>query len=81
MASRYNFALYNSDNDETPDDDNLWAAVLYMAQLFESNDAIYAVMGGFSMRLRGSSRETTDIDIAVNIKMKRLWEILTPQPR
>ncbi|KAH7314338.1 hypothetical protein BKA65DRAFT_121040 [Rhexocercosporidium sp. MPI-PUGE-AT-0058] len=39
------------------------------------------MMGGFSLNLRGSGRDTHDIDLAIGCDMQRLISILKPQDR
>lgn len=41
----------------------------------------YAILGGFSMHLRGGRRSTRDVDLVTTIKMKGLWEAMTGQTR
>ncbi|KAH7395256.1 hypothetical protein DE146DRAFT_659654 [Phaeosphaeria sp. MPI-PUGE-AT-0046c] len=57
----------------------LLAAAELMAQVFQANDIPYALMGGFALKLRGSTRDTYDVDVAVDCTMQRLIEVLSTQ--
>lgn len=81
MASTYSFVDYDSDEDPQPAPANLFAAATYTASLFESHGVSCAFMGGFCMMLRGSTRTTSDVDVAVDTTMKSLWEIISSEPR
>lgn len=41
----------------------------------------YAILGGFSMQLRGGRQSTRDIDLVTSVKMKGVWEALTGESR
>jgi len=60
---------------------HLFAAADFMSRLFEANRVPYAFMGGFALKLRGSSRDTKDVDIAVGCTMRLLIDVLSAQPR
>jgi hypothetical protein len=49
--------------------------------MFQANGIPYAFMGGFALKLRGSTRDTYDVDVAVGCTMQRLIEVLSAQPR
>jgi hypothetical protein len=59
---------------------NLISAADHVTEIFQTGDISYALMGGFSLKLRGSPRNTFDVDVAVGYNMVQLIEILTPQP-
>lgn len=59
----------------------LVAAADLVSQVFQANSIPYAFMGGFALKLRGSTRDTHDIDVAVECTMQRLIEVLSGQPR
>lgn len=89
MATEYNMADYESDDDDgegfpdPPPDQNLFSAALFLQNLLASNDVPHAVTGGFSLRLRGGDRRARQIDFAVQPAggMRQLKEILRPYPR
>ncbi|KAI9710294.1 MAG: hypothetical protein M1820_002788 [Bogoriella megaspora] len=62
-------------------DKHLVAAADYIVQVFQANNIKYAIMGGFSLMLRGNKRETHDVDVAIGCTMQRLKEVLSPQAR
>nr|POF17011.1 hypothetical protein CFP56_57827 [Quercus suber] len=67
------------------------AALLVAQQDFSRNDhsinqpaapsLCYAILGGFSMQLRGGRRSTRDIDFVTNIKMRGVWAAITGEDR
>ncbi|KAF2828479.1 hypothetical protein CC86DRAFT_241231, partial [Ophiobolus disseminans] len=59
----------------------LVAAAELMSQVFQANSIPYAFMGGFALKLRGSTRDTHDVDVAVGCTMQRLIEVLSGQSR
>ncbi|PVH73494.1 hypothetical protein DL98DRAFT_607255 [Cadophora sp. DSE1049] len=59
----------------------LHAAALYITTLLDTHDIPNALMGGFSMYLRGSTRVTHDIDVAVGCDMQTLLQALSPEKR
>ena len=86
MASRYNVADYDSDeeraqNPNAPPPPNLMSACRFVMSLLQASNMNYAVMGGFGLLLRGSLRLTRDVDIAVEAPMGQLWPIVEPQAR
>nr|POE94574.1 hypothetical protein CFP56_16813 [Quercus suber] len=42
---------------------------------------IYAILGGFSMQLRGGRQSTRDIDIVTSVRMKGVWTAITGEDR
>jgi hypothetical protein len=62
-------------------DAHLYSAHNYITGVFQANKVSYAVMGGFSLRIRGSQRPTYDIDIVVGCNMLKLIQVLKPQNR
>lgn len=88
MATEYNMADYESDEDgeefsESPPEQNLFSAALFLQHLLASNDIPHALTGGFSLRLRGSDRRARQIDFAVQPSggMRQLKEMLRPYSR
>lgn len=59
----------------------LLAAADLVSQVFQANDIPYALMGGLALKLRGSTRDTQDVDVAVECTMQRLIEVLSTQSR
>lgn len=60
---------------------HLLAAADYVTEVLVRNQVSYALMGGLSLRLRGSSRGTHDVDIVVGCDMNRLLEVIRPLER
>ncbi|KAF2490757.1 hypothetical protein BU16DRAFT_565687 [Lophium mytilinum] len=56
-------------------------ALQTMTRVFQANNIAFAIMGGFALKLRGSTRDTRDVDIALGCTMQRLIEVLSAQPR
>jgi hypothetical protein len=52
-----------------------------MVQLLGNHDIPYAIMGGFSLRIRGSPRLTVDVDLAVGATMQQLRAALASDPQ
>ncbi|KAF2691387.1 hypothetical protein K458DRAFT_353109 [Lentithecium fluviatile CBS 122367] len=59
----------------------LIAAADFVSQVFRANNIPFALMGGFALKLRGSNRDTHDVDVAVGCTMQRLIEVLSAQSR
>jgi hypothetical protein len=59
----------------------LAAAADYMIQVFQANSIPTALMGGFSLLIRGSSRMTHDVDLVAGCNMQQLVAVLSQQPR
>ncbi|KAI9836120.1 MAG: hypothetical protein M1819_001736 [Sarea resinae] len=53
----------------------------YMSRVLSGSAISFAFMGGFALNLRGSTRETHDVDIAVGCNMLTLLQTLTPLDR
>lgn len=88
MATEYNPADYESDEEgedfaDQPPEQNLFSAALFLQSLLASHQILYALTGGFSLRLRGSDRQARQIDFAVQPSggMRQLKEILQPHAR
>ncbi|KAL9618326.1 MAG: hypothetical protein Q9160_006976 [Pyrenula sp. 1 TL-2023] len=86
MASTYDLVEYDSDeagetDPEGPPRANLIAAAIFISRLLRGNGIGFAVMGGFAMLCRGSSRTTTDVDVATDATMAALWRVVEVQPR
>ena len=62
-------------------ENHLFSAADYVVRVLTSNQITYAIMGGFSLRLRGSTRPTYDIDIAVGGTMLTLMQVVSAQTR
>ncbi|KAK0118402.1 hypothetical protein ONS95_012691 [Cadophora gregata] len=60
---------------------HLHAAALYVTTLLDTHGIPNALMGGFSMYLRGSTRVTHDIDVAVGCDMQTLLQALSTDKR
>lgn len=58
---------------------HLLAAADYITRLFDANKVPFAFMGGFSMNIRGSPRETHDVDVAVGSDMNQLIAVVSAQ--
>lgn len=59
----------------------LFAAADLMSRVFQVNAVPYAFMGGFALKLRGSIRDTQDVDVAVGCTMQRAIDVLSVQVR
>lgn len=59
----------------------LFCALDFVAALLQAKGLTYAVLGGFAFTLRGSRRETHDVDIAVACDMRTLREALEGEQR
>ena len=86
MATRYNLAAYDSEEEREKDPAgpplaNMFAAADFIGSLFTMNNIHVAFMGGFAMICYGSRRNTWDIDIITNASMRHIWAIIEPQPR
>lgn len=90
MATEYNMADYESDDEEgedqlpsPPPEENLFSTALFLQDLLASNEIPHALTGGFSLRLRGSDRQARQIDFAVHPSggMRQLKEALRPCSR
>ena len=69
MAPVYNVADLPDSSDEEanppPPDVNMVSAARFVRDLLGQAHVEYAIIGGFSLRVRGSERMTRDVDIAV----------------
>ncbi|KAL1984819.1 hypothetical protein VTN96DRAFT_8663 [Rasamsonia emersonii] len=84
MAETYDLRDYDSQEDaQDVPYSNLVSAACLIADLFEKAGILYAVMGGFALKLMGSTRDTNDVDIAFQApgKMRELWSIVEKEPR
>ncbi|RMD41617.1 hypothetical protein DV735_g3529, partial [Chaetothyriales sp. CBS 134920] len=59
---------------------DLLIAADYITRLFDANQIPFAFMGGFSVNVRGSQRETHDVDVAVGCDMHKLLMAVSTQP-
>jgi hypothetical protein len=55
---------------------SLRAAALYLTTRFREAHIVMAIMGGYSVIIRGSSRRTHDVDIAIGSNMGALRQAL-----
>ena len=55
---------------------NFAAARDYVSRLLNRNSVRWALMGGYSLSLRGSGRRTFDIDVAVQATMLTMQNII-----
>jgi hypothetical protein len=62
-------------------EDHMVDAADHIVQVLERNGINYAIMGGFSLRIRGSNRDTFDVDLAVGANMLELRTALAADPR
>lgn len=60
---------------------NLIAAADHIIEIFQAFGIPYSLMGGFSLNMRGSQRNTYDVDVAIGCEMVQLIEALKTQPR
>ncbi|KAK2812789.1 hypothetical protein FQN50_001118 [Emmonsiellopsis sp. PD_5] len=87
MASRYNLLDYDSDEEREKNPEipvsNLASAAFFIADLLDRHGIIYGLMGGFAVKLMGSTRNTRDVDIAFQAPggMRDLWRVVEPEPR
>ncbi|AEO66318.1 uncharacterized protein THITE_110755 [Thermothielavioides terrestris NRRL 8126] len=56
-------------------------AMDYIVEKLRAHGVPYALMGGFSLRLRGNPRQTVDVDLAVGGNMLQLRTALAGDPR
>ncbi|KAF2667876.1 hypothetical protein BT63DRAFT_303939 [Microthyrium microscopicum] len=61
--------------------EHLHQAALYVSSLLNSAGIVHALMGGWSLHLRGSARRTVDIDFACGCNMNDLKIALKGQPK
>jgi len=60
---------------------HLFLAAVHLAQICQSANIVYAFLGGWTVRLRGGSRETQDVDITVGTTMELFKKALLQMPR
>jgi len=60
---------------------NLIAAADHIILIFQAFGLPHSLMGGFSLKMRGSQRNTYDVDVAIGCEMVQLIEALKTQPR
>jgi hypothetical protein len=66
---------------QNPPVEHLGLAGRFLRQLFAAYDIPVAFVGGWAIYLRGSGRQTNDVDITVGCAMPDLMDVLTAQPR
>lgn len=71
--------LYNGSR--KPTSNHLFLAASHFAQICQGFNIPYAFMGGWTVRLRGGTRETQDVDITVATTMELLKQALLRMPR
>jgi hypothetical protein len=60
---------------------HLLSAADYVSQLLSDKSIPFAIMGGFSLALRGHQRQTQDVDIAIGCNMGQLIQAIAGQQR
>lgn len=60
---------------------NVGLAARFLIELFRRNSIAFAFIGGWAIHLRGNTRATEDVDIAVGTNMENLKEILLAEER
>ncbi|KAJ2899146.1 hypothetical protein MKZ38_003393 [Zalerion maritima] len=60
---------------------NVGLAARFLIEIFQRNSIPFAFIGGWAIHLRGNTRATEDVDIAVGADMALLKEILMDEPR
>jgi hypothetical protein len=80
--------VYNTDRfgelyyaSRQPTSDHLLLAANHLAQICQNAAIPHAFLGGWTVRLRGGSRETQDVDIAVATTMELFKKALLRMPR
>ena len=81
MAKLYEDLDYLEERAQEPEDANLGAAAIFLRNMFQSNSITFAIMGGYSLVLRGNDRKTNDIDVAADSTMRELYSLTSQQPR
>lgn len=65
----------------TPATTKLALAAKYVTEVFAYYQTPYAIIGGWAIFLRGSRRDTQDVDITVGVTMEHLKQILLADAR
>lgn len=60
---------------------HLLSAAVYMSRLLTRRGIPFAIMGGFSLKLRGCQRATQDVDIATECNMGQLIQAIAGRKR
>lgn len=60
---------------------HLWCALEFMERLLRGKGVSYAVMGGLALNIRGSRRDTHDVDIAADCDMLTVRQTCINEPR
>ena len=71
--------LYYASRQPTPT--HLLLAANHLAQICEHAGISFAYMGGWTVRLRGGTRETQDVDITVATSMEHFKQTVLTMPR
>ncbi|RMD41138.1 hypothetical protein DV735_g4013, partial [Chaetothyriales sp. CBS 134920] len=79
-AKIYSFIDFDPDEHEenhgSPPMNNVYAAAIHISKLIRNAGFAYALLGGTAICARGAARETKDVDVGTNAKMRDLWRIL-----
>ncbi|SMR47592.1 unnamed protein product [Zymoseptoria tritici ST99CH_3D1] len=61
--------------------ENQVAAAQYIGSKIQSEQGVYALMGGFALLLLGSRRATRDVDMVTDLQMRKVWALVEGDPR
>lgn len=64
-----------------PTSNHLFLAAQHLAHVFLNVGVAHAFLGGWTIRLRGGTRDTQDVDVTVETSMGALKRILLRMPR
>ncbi|SMY21495.1 unnamed protein product [Zymoseptoria tritici ST99CH_1A5] len=83
---RYDLAEYDSEEERRQDPqgpplENQVAAAQYIGSKIQSEQGVYALMGGFALLLLGSRRATRDVDMVTDLQMRKVWALVEGDPR
>jgi hypothetical protein len=71
--------LYYSSRQPTAD--HLLLAAKHLSEICQGAAIPHAFLGGWTVRLRGGSRETQDVDVTVSATMEQFKQVVTQMPR
>ena len=77
-TTRFDQLYYAS---RSPTTVNLGLAARYMSSVFTAHHIDYAIIGGWAVYLRGSGRQTQDVDVTVATTMALLKQTLLSKSR
>lgn len=66
---------------QNPTVENLGLAAKFLRGLLSAYNIPLAFVGGWAVYLRGSGRQTNDVDVTVGCAMPYLMDVLRAQPR